>query len=632
MYSNGRKTIGLFIFNLQGAFQREICQNIAIRTEQLGYNLAVFSSFGGYGQNEQHAIGEMAIFDLPDYEHLAGMIVAMDTFNIDETSKRVLEHIRKDVKCPVVSLREPMSGVSNVLIDEKYSIEEITRHIIEHHGKKRIAFMTGPKGRRVAEERLEYFRKTMEEYHLPVDESQVFYGDFWKYKGEEACDWFLQNGEYPEAILCGNDYMAMAVINALYARGIHVPDDIIVTGYDDLQESIIHSPTLTTVHVDFADMANQAVDLVDRHQEDNEIEDVFVKTRITLRESCGCMEKGDNSIFSQRCKQHNAVAVNDNMEMQFSFMTIDFGKIYEVDKLQSVVDYYIWNLDNINNYFLCLRNDIGEVKEGSSKYSNEVNVRIAMMDRKNQGEINVPFDRGTLIPEQFTGEEPQCYYFLPIHFQNTSFGYEAYNFLEAGNEPKIFVRWNIAVSNAIENALNHTRMSDLIFELENMYVQDVLTGLYNRRGFEKYARMQFSQARAKDSTVCVIGIDMDGLKPINDIYGHHEGDSALRSVGYAIQEAKVPGQIGARIGGDEFEVIFPCVDEGDVKNWIRIFERSLDKYNQKSGKPYEVHASWGYKVAVPTANDTIESFMKESDNIMYRNKIENKKKRKEALR
>lgn len=632
MFSNGRKTIGLFIFNLQGAFQREICQNIAVRAEQLGYNLAVFSSFGSYGKNEAYSIGEMAIFDLPDYQRLAGMIIAMDTFNIDKASECVLAHIRNDVTCPVVSLREPITGVNNVLIDEKCSIEGITRHIIEHHGKKRIAFMTGPKGRRVAEERLEHFRKTMEEYHLPVHENQIFYGDFWKYKGEEACDWFLQDGEYPEAILCANDYMAMAVVNALYARGIYVPEDILVTGYDDIEESVVHSPTLTTVHVDFADMATQAVDLIDRHQEDDEIEDVCVKTRIVLRESCNCMEKGDNSIFLQRCMQHNAVAVNDNMEMQFSFMTIDFGKIYEIEKLLSVVDYYIWNLDDINNYFLCLREDIKEVKEESSEYSKQMNVRVALKNRVNQGAINIPFDRSTLIPQEFIGEEPQCYYFLPIHFQNTSFGYEAYSFLTADKEPKIFVRWNIAVSNAIENALMHTRMSDLIFELENMYVQDVLTGLYNRRGFEKYGRMQFSQARAKDSTVCVIGIDMDGLKPINDIYGHHEGDSALRSVGYAIQEAAVPGQIGARIGGDEFEVIFPCEDEDDVKNWIRIFERSLSKYNQKSGKPYEVHASWGYKVTVPTVNDTIESFMKESDNIMYRNKIENKKKRKEALR
>jgi GGDEF domain-containing protein len=103
-------------------------------------------------------------------------------------------------------------------------------------------------------------------------------------------------------------------------------------------------------------------------------------------------------------------------------------------------------------------------------------------------------------------------------------------------------------------------------------------------------------------------------------------------VGYAIQEAAVPGQIGARIGGDEFEVIFPCRDELSVKHWVNIFEQSLENYNKKSGKTYDVHASWGYKTGVPAAKDTIESYMKESDDIMYKNKVLNKTKRNEALR
>lgn len=632
MYSNGRKTIGLFIFNLQAAFQREVCQSVTVRAKQLGYNLAVFSSFGNYGTSKAYAMGETAIFELPDYHSLSGIIVALDTFDIDEASECVMEHIRNEADCPVVSLREPLEGVCNVLIDEESAISKITRHIIEHHGKKRIAYMTGPEGRRVAEERLACFKKVMEEYHLPVGEHQVFYGDLWRYKGKDACDWFEQDGQYPEAILCANDYMAMALIDELYKRGVYVPRDVLVTGYDDLEEGVLYSPTLSTVQVDFSDMAIKAVDLIHKHQEDHEIENVYVETKVVPRKSCDCMEEGDTTIFSQRCMQHGNVSINDNMEMQFSFMTIAFGRTYELDKMSSVIANYIYNLDGINNYYLCLREDIEDKKQKGSEYTEQMNVRVAIRERTNMGEVNIPFDRHILIPKELTGDEPQCYYFLPLHFQDSSFGYEAYSFQSYNHEPRIFVRWNIAICNAIENTLTHMRMSDLIFELENMYVQDVMTGLYNRRGFEKYARMQFSQARATDSTICVIGIDMDGLKPINDIYGHHEGDTALKSVGYAIQEAAVSGQIGARIGGDEFEVIFPCKDEDDVKNWIRVFERSLDNFNHKSGKAYEVHASWGYKVAVPTADDTIESFMKESDNIMYRNKVENKRKRKEALR
>ena len=178
----------------------------------------------------------------------------------------------------------------------------------------------------------------------------------------------------------------------------------------------------------------------------------------------------------------------------------------------------------------------------------------------------------------------------------------------------------------------HGFPKDLIDELENMYIRDVLTGLYNRRGFENYARTLFLEAKVKESSVCVIGIDADGLKPVNDIFGHHEGDNVLRAIGYAINEAGRQGQIGARIGGDEFEVILRNVDEEDAKHWVYTFERSLETYNKKSGKPYEVHASTGYRVGIPGASDTLESFMKESDDIMYQNKIENKRRRNEPLR
>ena len=79
-------------------------------------------------------------------------------------------------------------------------------------------------------------------------------------------------------------------------------------------------------------------------------------------------------------------------------------------------------------------------------------------------------------------------------------------------------------------------------------------------------------------------------------------------------------------------MIFPCRDKSDAESWIRVFEESLENFNLKSQKPYDVHASWGYKIGIPTANDTIESYMNESDDIMYKNKVANKLSRNEALR
>lgn len=632
MFSNGRKTIGLFIFNTHWEFQHDICRGMEQRAEELGYNLAIFSSYGNYGTNNVYYIGEMEIFNLPAYDKLAGIVVAFDTFNIPEAKDLILENIRRYAKCPVVSLREPLAGANNVLIDEKHSMEEIISHIIEDHGKKDIAFMTGEKDRSDAMARLECFRRIMKGHELPVGEHREFHGNFWKTMGKEACDWFCQDGKYPEAIICANDYMAMSVIDELHERDLRIPEDVLVTGYDGTEEGMVFSPSLSTIQVDFLDMAYKAVDLIDRHQNDDEVETLYAITEIHTRESCGCLERDHCSTLTMRSANHRKMIFRDNLEMQFSFMSIDFNEVNEIEKMHEVISRYIYNIEDFENYFICLKDDIEDVHGNFSAYTDEMHVRVAIQKRQDKGGIDIPFDRRELIPKEFVSEAPQCYYFFPVHFQDRTYGYEAYSYLDKGNNGEAYVRWNIAVSNAIQNILSQKKMNDLIEELQNMYIQDVLTGLYNRRGFEKYARMQFSQARAKDSMICVIGIDMDGLKPINDIYGHHEGDSALRVVSYAIQEAVVHGQIGARIGGDEFEVIFPCQSEDDAKHWVQVFEQSLDNYNKKSQKPYEVHASFGYKVGIPTADDTIASYMNESDDIMYRNKLLNKRKRNEALR
>lgn len=632
MFSNGRKTIGLFIFNTHGEFQREVCRAMEERAKELGYNLAIFASHGLYGTNEKYHLGEMNIFNLPDYSELAGIVITLDTINKEKQREDIIERIKTEAKCPVVSLRVKVDGFNNIIIDEDHSMEGVIRHVIEDHGKKDIAFMTGVKGRFDAEHRVECFRRLMKEYDLPVDEHRVFYGDFWRGKGKEACDWFSTDGKYPEAIICANDPMALSVIDELSERGINVPKDVIVTGYDNMEEGAVSSPSLTTVDVDFSQMAYEAVDLIDRHAEDDSTEDVYVSTYFVTRKSCGCSNMKEEDTLLRRCLNHKKLMAQENLEMQFSFMTINFGGMKELSDLPEIIHQYIFNIDGFLNYFICLRDDIEDGIGIGCDYTDMMRVRVAFDERVDLGAVDVPYERKHLLPAQFTSEEPQCFFFFPLHFLDHCFGYEVYNYYEYNESMEGYVRWNIAISNAIQNILEQKKMNDLISELENMYVQDVLTGLYNRRGFEKYARMQFSKARAKDSMVCVIGIDMDGLKPINDIYGHHEGDSALRAVGYAIQEATLPGQIGARIGGDEFEVIFPCDSEDEVKQWCKVFEASLEKYNKKSLKPYDVYASYGYKCGIPTADDTIASYMNECDDIMYKNKVANKRKRNQELR
>ena len=81
-----------------------------------------------------------------------------------------------------------MNGINNILLDERDTMEEIIRHVIEVHKAKDIAFMSGPKDRYDANFRLACFKRIMKEYGYEIGENRVFYGNFWKDQGGRACD------------------------------------------------------------------------------------------------------------------------------------------------------------------------------------------------------------------------------------------------------------------------------------------------------------------------------------------------------------------------------------------------------------------------------------------------------------
>ncbi|MFR3359720.1 MAG: hypothetical protein ACLTSD_09845 [Eubacterium sp.] len=180
MFGNGRKTIGLFIFSSYEPYQQEICHGVAEQAYAKEYNVAVFNSFGRYGDNVEYFEGEARIFDLPDYSKFAGIVLATDTFDIEGAKEKIMEHIRNEARCPVVSLRQAMNGINNILLDERDTMEEIIRHVIEVHKAKDIAFMSGPKDRCDANFRLACFKRIMKEYGYEIGKNRIYYGNFWK--------------------------------------------------------------------------------------------------------------------------------------------------------------------------------------------------------------------------------------------------------------------------------------------------------------------------------------------------------------------------------------------------------------------------------------------------------------------
>ena len=159
-------------------------------------------------------------------------------------------------------------------------------------------------------------------------------------------------------------------------------------------------------------------------------------------------------------------------------------------------------------------------------------------------------------------------------------------------------------------------------QLMKMYMGDLLTGLYNRNGF--YLKVNQLLEKSEDLDLSVISLDMDGLKRINDTYGHAEGDEALHSLGDIIR-GSLRQELAARIGGDEFLVAFVGKNiESRTREIVSRMERGIEEYNKVSGKVYELQASIGsYTDCV--RGHSLDFFLKKADDLMYACKYNHKK-------
>ncbi len=632
MFHNGRKTIGVFAEKMSSEVQHKVCDGIIREAMANGYNVALFSSQGSYGQSHLFCVGDMQIFQLPPYEDLSGAILILDTMDQKENIQKVINIVKNRCRCPIVSIRMTIPGIPTVLVDNLTCMENVIRHVIEDHKAKHICFMTGPKDHFDAIERLNSFKDLMEEYRLPIKEHQIFYGDFWTLRAAAACDQFLSSDEKPDAIICANDYMAVSLASELIRRGYRIPDDVIVAGYDGLDYGLSFSPSITTAEAPMEEMGRASVRLIhEKLTSGITPKTVYLKSRLCLRESCGCLKGHDLNLMSIRRNQYETLQQNSHMSTVFSYMSIQLAEYTTMDGVSDIIGNYLENFSGLRSFLVCLNRDM-DADHKMFRYTNEMDVRVAYVDGEIRPRANIPFQKKDLIPLECASDEPQAWYFLPIHFLDYSMGYEAFRFQEDHPAGKTSFQFDVMLSNSIHETLIHAKMQKMIGELQSSSLHDALTGLYNRGAFTTYGGQMFDAARETKQPIFIAVLDMDNLKQINDVYGHIEGDYSLKRVATAISKCCKDQYIFARTGGDEYYVIGQEEAEETIEACLKAFDAELDAFNATKQKDYEIHASHGYYYDVPNANDTLDDFVKVADRFMYHNKLENKKRRGELLR
>ncbi|MDZ4278507.1 MAG: GGDEF domain-containing protein [Dehalococcoidia bacterium] len=157
----------------------------------------------------------------------------------------------------------------------------------------------------------------------------------------------------------------------------------------------------------------------------------------------------------------------------------------------------------------------------------------------------------------------------------------------------------------------HARVSDLA-------IRDELTGLHNRRYAVEALEREVSQARRSGRSLGLIILDVDGLKAINDQFGHAAGDDALRRVARAMRNAARAGDLPVRFGGDEFLLVLPDCDGAALRVVLDRIEREIEKLGARNpGDATPVHLTVSAGGTVVKGDDTIDAVIQRADLALY---------------
>ncbi|HMT08530.1 MAG TPA: diguanylate cyclase [Pyrinomonadaceae bacterium] len=163
-------------------------------------------------------------------------------------------------------------------------------------------------------------------------------------------------------------------------------------------------------------------------------------------------------------------------------------------------------------------------------------------------------------------------------------------------------------------------------KLESLSLTDELTGLYNRRGFLVHAEQQFKLFRSRETehSLWLLVGDMDGLKQINDTYGHLEGSAAIFAIGVLLKNTLRETDILSRPAGDEFVAMLVNTTDAIAKSLPIRLQNNIRFHNEDSKKPYKIGISIGLVKVNFDGTETLAEIIKQADAAMYADKSRRK--------
>jgi len=573
-----------------------------------------------------------------------GLIVT--TMSGEQAHLQIKDLIEREASIPVVGLACWLTRGPLVTSEGAPGMRDLMLHLLRDQHVRRLALVRGVPHHPHSVERESVVRQTLAEHDLHLDESLVIEGLFDRDPAYRNTVSLLRRCGHLDAIVALNDISALGVLDAVIDHGLRVPEDLIVTGYDNGEVAHQSIPPLTTVDQDLVGQGAECARILIEQFEDRPVpSEVRLPSHLVIRRSSQHVEDlppdGADSPEMQRAKAELA-ALDNVLAMNRALMNCR--------TVQEVMRELAVNLPRmgIGRCFVVL------YEPGAA--ADEVPVgQVALAYRgwrPDEDPTTELFSADELLPASLRPElEYGTYMMQTLSVAAQEFGYVLFEQTVPQRHTGEVLRMDL--SRALESIARADQLSRHAEELEQLIGQrtrelrrevtirreaqaklqmanaelrrmvhlDGLTRIANRSALDERLEELWPQLERHGEPLAVIILDVDHFKAYNDLYGHLQGDESLRAVAECLERAVTgPDDLAARYGGEEFVVLLPGTELPGamvVANRVRRLLRETRIPHEGSQVSPLLTVSLGICVGRPGPGNSPDSLLAAADRALY---------------
>lgn len=639
--------IALIIDYIISEYSNMLCDGIRRACELNNAELLIFPVGEMHSLKYAFDYQYLAVTGLIKSENIDGIVFATGTQMHWVNKAEITSYIKSFKPIPVVSISIEIPGVTSILVDSTKAYQELIDNIVDIQKCKKIAVMGARSNSCEIRARTRIIKSILEQKGIPSKNMS-----FWKANLEYGSTMLELEGQYEltgsfdyDCIISLNDEQAFACVDFCHQHELRVPEDVLVFGFDDIARDAFSTPTMTSINQRISDQGFEAVMAVLKLIAGESIPKVIqIDSKPVFRESTErypsfsrCM---DTELPGQNIENFSATEwyrkksqifhiTRFYSEMQYdmsyeqlrkrlnndvkSFGVTAFAVVLYGTPIEMAAPFDYFTMPKKAQVFSAFDYSTGYDSSADPKFKDisfNPNIKILPPDL-------IKFDsEGVYITALFHNTLQYGY----LIFRSGTYDIAIYDLMSKILSTIISQVHSYALVNN-----EHTKFKQKYNQLDVIANTDELTGLYNRRGLYELGQTTLKFAKAMNQNGLIVYSDMDGLKKINDTFGHESGDRAIIAESIILKGNFRSNDVVARVGGDEFVMICPGLT---VEAFDRIKQQIDDDcriWTETGESPFSLSISMGY-IQYPDdkVGYQLTPLLSEADAMLY---IEKRKKK-----